>query len=142
MLKIVIDTNILVSALLKADSNPAIIMAMILDGRVILCLSPEIMAEYQGVLSRPKFKALKQAKVKLLLKTLKTKAVWVEAYEKVTLITNDPEDNKFLECVLAAKAEYLITGNSKHFPFKKFKHARVTSPAEFIADIAKIFLIP
>ncbi len=49
----------------------------------------------------------------------------------------DPDDNKFLECASEAKAEFLITGNTKHFPFKEFKETRVVSPAEFVAMIAK-----
>jgi putative PIN family toxin of toxin-antitoxin system len=56
MLKITIDTNVIVSVLLKHDSNPAMIVALILQGQIRFCLSKEIFEEYQGVLKRPKFR--------------------------------------------------------------------------------------
>lgn len=138
--KIVLDTNVLISALLKSRSNPAIIVSLIIDGRVILCLSPGIMAEYQGVLKRPKFKALNQTAVKKLLHALEKKAVWVEPEETIKKIAVDPADNKFLECAVEARADYLVTGNTKHFSFKKFKSTKIVTPVEFLNVIAKIFL--
>ncbi|MBW2368056.1 MAG: putative toxin-antitoxin system toxin component, PIN family [Deltaproteobacteria bacterium] len=140
MLRIVLDTNVLISALLKPDSNPAIIVSLILDGRVILCLSSEILAEYKGVLKRNKFKSLNQAKVKQFLQEIEKKALWVEPRESVKIIKADPEDNKFLECAQAAQADYLVTGNIKHFSFKKFKSTKITTPYNFLNIMAKLFL--
>ncbi|MBW2370198.1 MAG: putative toxin-antitoxin system toxin component, PIN family [Deltaproteobacteria bacterium] len=140
MLKIVLDTNVLISALLKPHSNPAIIVSLILDGRVILCLSQEILAEYKGVLKRNKFKGISKNNVKRFLQEIEKKALWVEPQESVKIIKADPGDNKFFECALTARADYLITGNIKHFSFKKFKKTEIATPYNFLNIIAKLFL--
>lgn len=56
----------------------------------------------------------------------------VEPKIRIAVITADPADNKFLECAQAAQADFLITGNTKHFPFKQFQDTRIVSPKEFI----------
>jgi putative PIN family toxin of toxin-antitoxin system len=71
MLKVVVDTNIIVSALLKTQSNPALIISIILQRNYKLCLSEEIFSEFEEVLARDKFKHLDRLKVKELLSTLK-----------------------------------------------------------------------
>ena len=67
MIRIVLDTNVIISALLKEDSAPALILSLVLDGHVQLCMTEEIFAEYTGVLLREKFKSLDQASVKKAL---------------------------------------------------------------------------
>ena len=62
MLRVVIDTNVLVSALLKPDSVPELILSFILEGEIVLCLSEPIATEYEEVLKREKFKKLDQGK--------------------------------------------------------------------------------
>lgn len=141
MLKLVVDTNIVVSALLKPDSLPDLIINMILDKNFTLCLSEEIFNEYQGVLNRVKFKRLNQAKIRRLLLKIKKDAKWVRPSVSVDIIKKDPQDNKFLECALEAHADYFITGNTKHFSFKKFKNIHIVTPKEFLDIIAKIIPI-
>ena len=53
------------------------------------------------------------------------------------IIVFDPEDNRFLECAGEAKADFLITGNTKHFPSEKFQKTRIVSPAEFLIALVK-----
>ena len=77
MLKVVIDTNVLVSALLKPDSVPELILSLILEGEMVLCLSEPIATEYEEVLKREKFKKLDPKKVKALLSRLQSQARWV-----------------------------------------------------------------
>jgi uncharacterized protein len=137
MLKIVVDTNVIVSALLKPDSLPQLIINIVSQGLLTLCVSQEIFDEYQGVLARDKFKKLDRKKVGLFLDEMKKRAVWTVPRVSVNVTKQDPADNKFLECALAAKADYFITGNTLHFPFKKFRKTRVVSPREFISDIAE-----
>ncbi|HOI95705.1 MAG TPA: putative toxin-antitoxin system toxin component, PIN family [Syntrophobacter fumaroxidans] len=140
MLKIVLDTNVLVSALLKADTPPELIVSLIGQSLVTLCVSKPIVAEYREVLSRRKFRKLDRAKVKKLLSRLESRAQWVTPRVPVEIIETDPEDNKFLECALESEADFLITGNTRHFPFEKFHHTRIVSPGEFIHFVARILL--
>ena len=139
MLKIVIDTNVLVSALLKDRSLPAFILALIRRRQVVLCLSKEIFAEYEGVLNRDKFGLIRK-EVGQLLANLKKEALWFVPKERIDMILQDPEDNKFLECAYEAEADFLITGNTKHFPFKKFRGIEVVSPREFIEGTLKAII--
>lgn len=139
MLKIIIDTNVIISALLKPNSNPALIVSLALSGRVPFYLSNDIWDEYQGVLARDTFKVLGRRKIKKFLAQLKKKAKWVSPQEPARVITVDPEDNKFLEAAQEAQADFVITGNTKHFPFKKFKKSRIVTPAEFL-DIVVLAL--
>jgi len=135
MLKVVIDTNVLVSALLKPDSVPELILSLILEGEMVLCLSEPIATEYEEVLKREKFKKLDRQKVKALLSRLKSQARWVSPTVRLQAAKRDPEDNKFLEC--AEEADFFITGNIKHFPPGKFKGTIILRPAEFLFVIAK-----
>lgn len=133
MLKVVLDTNVIVSALLKSYSIPALIVSLVLQKNIKLCLSQDIFGEYQEVLARDKFKKLEKEKVGKLLDNLKTQALLVKPAMPVNLIKKDPADNKFLECAQSSKADYLITGNTKHFPMGSFRETKILTPAEFSA---------
>jgi putative PIN family toxin of toxin-antitoxin system len=126
-----------VSALLKPDSVPELILSLILEGEMVLCLSEPIATEYEEVLKREKFKKLDRQKVKALLSRLKSQARWVSPTVRLQAAKRDPEDNKFLEC--AEEADFFITGNIKHFPPGKFKGTIILRPAEFLFVIAKSF---
>ena len=140
MLKLVVDTNIVVSALLKPDSLPDLIINMILNKSFILCLSEDIFNEYQEVLSRGKFKSLNQAKTRRLLLKIKRDAKLVKPSVSVDIVKRDPEDNKFLECALEAQADYFITGNIKHFSFRKFRNIILSRQKSFLISLPKLFL--
>lgn len=130
MLHVVLDTNVVVSSLLKADSLPSLILSLVLNKQIKICLSDDILNEYQGVLARKKFQNLDQKLVKELLQKLDQNCLKVSPTQKVVLL-QDSDDNKFLECAMESKANFIITGNSRHFP-KKYKNTPVLSPKEFI----------
>ena len=137
MIRVVLDTNVVISALLKEGSAPALILSLVLGGQIQLCVTEEIFAEYTGVLSREKFQDLDQASVKKVLLSIKRKSIWVSPSTKIDVIKIDPEDNKFLECALEAKAQCLITGNRKHFPMAHYDKTRIMSPGDFLFWVAK-----
>ncbi len=138
MLKLVIDTNVVISALLKPESNPALIMSLILRGDCRIFVTETIFAEYEGVLGRDKFKILDRAIVKEFLSALRAKGLWVVPKVLLDEVTKDPADNAFLECALESKADFLITGNIQHFPERKFHRTSIVTPGEFIVYIAKL----
>jgi len=131
---VVIDTNVLISALLSKHSDAATVQVLnaVFDGTIIPVFNDEILAEYDNVLHRPKFK-FSDTNIQLLLDTIKTYGVFVKQ-----LITNeilpDPKDLVFYEVVMAKQDEnaYLVTGNSKHFP----KKPCIVTPNELL-DIMK-----
>jgi putative PIN family toxin of toxin-antitoxin system len=113
-MKVVFDTNILVSACWTPDGLEARVLTMATSGQVIPCVSPAILAEYRDVLSRPKLASI-GARATELLAALERNACLVEP--TIPLRTSiDDDDNRFLECALAASAEFLITGNLRHYP--------------------------
>ncbi len=117
----VIDTNVLVSAMLKWDSVPGNIMELAFGGSIIPVLSSEIAAEYRAVLSRPKFH-LTEAIINDVIDTLNEIGLYIDA-EQLDVELPDPKDRVFYEVVMEERKEedaYLVTGNIKHFPQKPF----------------------
>ncbi len=135
MLILVLDTNVVVSALLKPESLPALILSLILQNNCRLCLSKEIYTEYKEVLARDKFKDLDQAGVSKLLATLRKHSLWVEPKPAKDNPVKDAADKMFIECALSAKAAFIVTGNKKHFPGEKVKGTKIVTPREFIDQL-------
>jgi uncharacterized protein len=114
MIRVVLDTNIVVSALLQPLGPSTQLLVLTLSGSLRLCLSGSIYAEYEEVISRPRFRRSPEI-IAGTLRTIRETGVWVRPTEPVKACA-DPDDDIFLECAQAAKAEYLVTGNIKHFP--------------------------
>src|SRR6267378_3184310 len=134
MIRVVIDTNVLVSALLQPEGLPAAVLILALSGRVQPCVSEAVLAEYEDVIRRPHFK--RDAEV--IEGTLKAIG---KAAQRVKPTTHadacgDPDDNMFLECAEAAHADYLVTGNKRHFP-DQWKKTRVIGVREFIEIVVQ-----
>jgi len=130
MLRIVLDTNVLVSAFLKPRSKPAKILRLVLQGDIDIICNESILLEYHDVLRRPKFN-LKEKKVRTILDTIRLKAIKAPALA-ASFSLPDPDDEPFLEAALAAQADFLITGNEKHFPSEVCKMQNVLTPKEFL----------
>jgi putative PIN family toxin of toxin-antitoxin system len=114
MIRVVIDTNIIVSALLQPLGPPAQILMLALNGVIQICITGNIYAEYEEVLRRARFR-LDEQTIVATLDAIRSKAFWVKLTDRVTACS-DQDDNMFLECAQAANADYLVTGNLKHFP--------------------------
>jgi putative PIN family toxin of toxin-antitoxin system len=112
--RVVLDTNVVVSAHLNPDGLERLVLRLGLSARLRLCLSRDIFAEYEGVLRREKF-GIDTAKVNESLRLIRSAATFVNPKRKLS-VSSDPGDNKFLECAEAAGADYLVTGNKRHFP--------------------------
>lgn len=136
-MRVVIDTNVIVSGLLKADSNPSVILNLALEEKVITpCLNEAILAEYQLVLGYGKFKKhLPQEAVARFLKAFKKISTIIADTPELRPLP-DPDDTKFLACAVAANADVLITGNQKHFP-KRYRGVVILSPTEFLHMFAE-----
>jgi len=130
MIRVVLDTNVIVSALLTDQGLPALILDLAISRNIQLFYSQALMSEYEEVLSRRRFN-FPSKKVKNTLAEIKCASIEVFPTQTIALITEDPADNRILEASQAAQADYIITGNKKHFPFPKFKRTRIVSPREF-----------
>ena len=117
----VIDTNVLVSAMLKWDSVPGNVMALAFDGPIVPVLNREILHEYRTVLSRPKFHLTEEI-VSDVLSQIEASAVFLDA-PPLGVTLPDPKDVIFYEVVMEERRSeeaYLVTGNGKHFPPEPF----------------------
>lgn len=129
MIRVVIDTNILVSALLQPEGLPAAVLMLALSGEVQLCLSDAVFAEYDEVIRRPHLKRPPEV-IEGTLQSIRKLGHWVKPSVQVEECS-DPDDNAFLECAQAAKADYLVTGNQRHFP-ERWKKTKVITARELI----------
>lgn len=117
----VIDTNVLVSAMLKWNSVPGNIMELAFSGPVIPVLNEEIFNEYREVLLRPKFHLTEEI-INDVLEAINERGIFVDA-QTLDIELPDPKDRVFYEVVMEEqknKDAYLVTGNTKHFPIKPF----------------------
>src|ERR1017187_5604894 len=105
IIKAVLDTNVVVSANLVDEGPSAAILDLAINKAILMVVSPPVLEEYEKVLDRPRL-TLDAAK-------------------------GDESDNRFLECAGAAQADYIVTGNTKHFP-ELFEQSRVVTPRQFI----------
>lgn len=128
-LRLVVDTNVLVSAAIKPDSlqRTAFLIAITRPAR--LYVSPEIVEEYSDVLARPELRISRGSRLQLL-DLIRNRSRLVRPRKRLK-VTSDPDDNIFVECADAARADYLITGNRRHFP-SFWKSTKVISAKEFI----------
>ena len=132
-LRLVIDTNIVVSAALKPDGLQRTVLLLAITKPARLYVSDAILAEYREVLARPELKIRKGLRQQLL-QLIKNHAQLVSPARPLQ-VAKDPDDDKFLECADAARADYLVTGNQRHFP-KFWKKTKVITSREFISIVA------
>jgi uncharacterized protein len=129
MIRVVLDANIIVSALLQPLGPPAQVLVLVLGDSVQLCVSGAIYAEYEEVIRRPRLQRT-EAVVTSTLQLIRDKALWVRPTELVR-ICRDPDDDMFLECATTAHADYLVTGNLKHFP-ALWRDTKIVSPRSLL----------
>lgn len=133
MIRIVLDTNVLVSGMINAHGAPGRIIDLIREGLVELVVDDQILAEYAEVLNRPKFHAYFHASdVRDILVFLDHNTHYTISTIQVADLP-DPDDAPFLEVALTA-AVPLVTGNKSHFPVQYCSRTRILSPAEFLAS--------
>jgi putative PIN family toxin of toxin-antitoxin system len=130
--RVVLDTNIIVSASLRPEGAPATIVELALLGTFTVYLSPNVLGEYREVLARPKF-SRQIERITVLLEGIEEVAVVVMPDRRIE-ISPDEEDNRLLECAEAAEADFLVTGNRKHFP-ESFGATRVVAPRDFLTEL-------
>ena len=129
MKKVIIDTNILISAAISGRKPEEVIKFIIASSDYQWIVSPSILDEYVQVLNRPKLKLNSQQK-----------QIWLYLIERVTILVNvaqkvdferDPKDAKFIECAIAADADFLITGDRDFEEIKEIGNTLIISVSLF-----------
>ena len=134
-MKIVLDTNVLVSGLLTPFGPSGKIVRMVSAGELILYIDARILSEYQEVLHCPKFKFNKDH-ISILLDFIKLYGQFVSSLPLKNRLP-DPDDEPFLEVAIAGKVRSLIIGNIVHYPPSSRKGIKIFSPSEFLEFFRK-----
>jgi putative PIN family toxin of toxin-antitoxin system len=132
--RIVLDTNVLVSGLLSPQGAPAQVLGLLLEGEIGLCVDARIVYEYREVLSRPEWKFSPDDAL-IVLDVLLADALAVTP-SPMSLPLPDQNDVMFVETAIAAGVDAIVTGNKKHFPQKAIK-IPILSPAELIQEFKR-----
>ena len=128
-LRLVLDTNIIVSAALKPDSLQHTTFLLAITRPARFYISQPVLDEYAEVLARPELRIRKGLRLQLL--QLIGNHSYVVAPSRALSVANDPGDNIFIECADAARADYLVTGNLRHFP-SYWKQTKIITSREFV----------
>jgi len=129
-LRLVIDTNVLVSAAIEPAGLQRTVFLIAISKPARLYVSHPILEEYGEVLARPELRIRKGLRLRLL-QLIKNHSHTVVPTRQLEA-TTDPADNIFLECADAARADYLVTGNQKHFP-RFWKKTKAVTAREFVS---------
>ena len=129
-MRVVLDTNVLVSAFLKPESKPARILRLALQGDIEIVITEHILAEYLEVLERPIFSLNKQD-IRVVLDFIRSKGIKAPALPEAFHLPH-PDDEPFLEAALSTGADFLVTGSKRHYPKKACKGQKVLTPDEFL----------
>jgi len=128
-LRLVLDTNVVVSAALKPDGLERTVFVLAISRPARLYVTLPNLSEYREVLARPRLRIRKNIR-RQILQLIETRAQLISP-SRTPVVTGDPDDNIFIECADAARADYLVTGNLRHFP-KFWKQTKAITSREFL----------
>jgi hypothetical protein len=139
MLRVVVDTNLLVSSFLNRRGAPAQVIEAWRRRRFILVLSAAIIAEIRAVLHYPHIQqkyALAEAEIEQMLQVLEMDALHVPGQVHVAgALPDDPSDEIFLACALDGEAEYIVSGDRHLLALGKFRGASIVSARQFLENV-------
>ena len=132
MQKLIIDTNVLVSALIQKSYPNFILFNCVLEKRFEVCISHELLEEYFEVISRPKFSKYPDflMKAEFVISQIESIAAKYSPRYRFDIIA-DSADNRLLELAYESKADFIITGNTNDFTMAEFKGTKIISPKGF-----------
>ena len=133
MIRVVLDTNVLVSALLSDAGNESRLVHAARRGAFLVYVTTAVLAEYMEVTGRAKF-GFATWRLEPLRTFLNTRTLQVVA-EQIGPGSPDPSDTKFIACAMAANADFLVTGNRRHFPAERYGSAAVVNARELLAQL-------
>ncbi len=143
MMRIVLDTNVMVSAILSPRSTSAQIIRLVLDGVVNLIISHDILDETLRVIRYPRLvKLMKKNSVALkevesVIDRLSAIAVVTPGKLTLDVIQDDPSDNKILACAVEGEVDFIVSGDHHLIELKEFQGIPIVIPATFVAIIKR-----
>jgi len=130
IIKVVLDTNVIISAILFGG-KPRQILKQIIQGKINAFISPAMLTEFKEVLVRPKF-CLTNEECYTIIKEIEDLFLLVFPKREINLIKDDPDDNAVLECAFTADVEYIISGDHHLLSLDSFEGIKIIPPAKFL----------
>lgn len=130
MFRVVLDTNIFVSSIFWEKGNSHKIIGLVLDGRTRVFTSLSILQELEKVLRRDFEEP--EGVIQRQLALIVSYAVVVRSSVKVQVVKEDPDDNKILECAMASKADYIVSGDKHLLALGSFRGIKIISARQFM----------
>ncbi len=140
MLRVVLDTNVIVSALIVKVGKPAQIVAYARDGKFILMLSQDILREARGIFHRKHIQKRfhpSEEGIEEFLTALRDSGTLIPVQHIENVIPNDPPDNLVLACAVEGNADYLVSGNKHFLKLKQHRNIQMVTPAQFLEILGK-----
>ena len=135
-MKVVLDTNVLVSAFISRKSIPAQVLSLFQEDGYTLLLSEAVLSELQRILHYPHLRQLytyRDEQVAAFVRGIQVIALWIEPTETLSVVTEDETDNRFLELAVAGGARDVVTGDKKHLlKVRRYQAIDIVSPTEFL----------
>jgi putative PIN family toxin of toxin-antitoxin system len=131
MIRVVLDTNVIVSAFITYGGNEWNILQKAVEGKITLITSENLLDEFLEVISRQKF-GYDRSEIESMRLFLIEISHFIIPLEKVDIIKEDLEDNRFLECAISGKAQYIISGDRHLLNLRKYKSIKILRSVEFL----------
>ncbi len=142
-MRIVFDTNVIVSAVLSKKSKPGRILEMVIQGKFLLVMSPYIWDETKRVFQYPRIvKELKQrdispGEIKAFLSILKDLSLTVPGNVAVEAVKDDPLDNPIVACAVEGEADFIVSGDHHLTDLEAYRHIKIVNPETFLRIIGQ-----
>jgi len=142
-LRIVFDTNVIVSAVLSKKSKPGRILEMVIQGKFLLVMSPYVWDETKRAFQYPRIvKELKQrdispGEIKAFLSILKDLSLTVPGNVAVEAVKDDPLDNPIVACAVEGEADFIVSGDHHLTDLEAYRHIKIVDPETFLRIIGQ-----
>ncbi|MQA89399.1 MAG: putative toxin-antitoxin system toxin component, PIN family [Gemmatimonas sp.] len=140
-MRVVLDTNVVVSGVMHPSSVPARVLLLVYDTRIQPVIDLRVLNEYHEVLARPKLKipGVRASDFLRLLGDVAERVIVTEEAVSVlgSFALKDPDDRPFMEVAVSAAAEAIVTGNTSHFPEAALDPIRVLTPRQLLDELGK-----
>lgn len=129
-MRITVDTNVLISALGWNGAEAAVI-EKVLDSGLELCMSAQILSEFYRVVKYPKF-GFTEEEIDGFIGRLLPSVIIVTPAQNVNVVVEDPDDNKIIECAVAGKSGYIISGDKHLLQLGEYEGIKIIRASEFL----------
>jgi putative PIN family toxin of toxin-antitoxin system len=135
-MKVVLDANIIVSAVISDKGNPAKVFQMWLDEEMEVVLTLAILDEIRRVIYYPRLRKahrLPDEEIKVFLRLIAKRAIIIDPNVELQVVADDPDDDMYIECAVSSNAEFIITGDKHLLDIESYAGIQIVNAAAFLA---------